>query len=380
LLFRLFIRRAYARIERWVKVVEEKTGKLAETDVIVSVIRLTLWIVAALLFLLALYYYLSQVMFAFPGSRGLAKDLIAFLTEPLISLALGAVALIPDILVLAVIYFLTRYILKIIRLIFVNIDIGVIHLRGFQSAWTWPTYRILRVVVIIFAIVVAYPYIPGSGTTAFQGISIFLGIVLSLGSSSVISNVLAGLFVIYRRSINEGDLIEVNGYVGRVESIVMLETILRTPMNELVSIPNSKLLSSELRNYSKPGRAGGVMISVKVGIGYEEPQRKIEEMLMEAATRTSGLRNQPPPVVLRSELADFAVVYELRVSPQKIDAFPVVKSALYANILDVFNERRVQIMTPAYETDPAEPKIAPIETPEPEPEPEPQPQPPTSSA
>ena len=363
ILNRVFRRRADKRISSWVTMVEQKTGKLAETDVIVSVIRLTLWIIVILLFLIGFYYYLSTVLLSFPASRSLAKDLLGFLSRPLIDLAFGAVAQIPSLLALAVIYFLTRYILKIIRLVFVNIELGVIHVRGFQATWTWPTYRILRVVVIIFAIVVAYPYIPGSGTTAFQGISIFLGIILSLGSSSFISNVLAGLFVIYRRSVNEGDLIEVRGYLGRVESIVLLETILRTPKNELVSIPNSLLLGSELRNYSRPGPTGGVIISTKVGIGYEESHRKIEAMLLEAVSRTPGLKSDPAPVVLRSELGDFAVVYEVRVSPEKVDTIVKLNSALHENILDVFNERGVQIMTPAYERDPEEPKVAPVDTP-----------------
>jgi len=359
ILNRLFMRRANRRIARWVKMVEKKTGKLAETEVVLSVIRLTLWIVVILLFLVGFYYYLSTVLLSFPASRALAKDLLGFLSQPLIGLALGAVEQIPSLLVLAVIYFLARYILKIIRLVFVNIELGVIHIHGFQTTWTWPTYRILRVIVILFAVVVAYPYIPGSGTTAFQGISIFLGVILSLGSSSVISNVLAGLFVIYRRSVNEGDLIEVRGYLGRVESIVLLETILRTPKNELVSIPNSLLLASELKNYSRPGPTDGVVISTQIGIGYEEPHRKIEAMLLEAVSRTPGLKTDPAPAVLRSELGDFAVVYEVRVCPEKVDALVRLRSALHENILDVFNERGVQIMTPAYEGDPAEPKIAP---------------------
>jgi small-conductance mechanosensitive channel len=158
-----------------------------------------------------------------------------------------------------------------------------------------------------------------------------------------------------------GDLIEVRGYTGRVESIVLQETLLRSPKNELVSVPNSLLLSSELRNFSRPGPSGDVMISTQVGIGYEEPQRKIEAMLLEAASRTGGLKPSPAPVVLRSELADFAVVYELRVSPQTVNWLAQLKSDLHANILDVFNERGVQIMTPAYESDPSEPKIAPVE-------------------
>ena len=214
---------------------------------------------------------------------------------------------------------------------------------------------------MICSIVVAYPYIPGSGSDAFQGMTIFLGVILSLGSSSVIGNLLAGLFVIYRRGVNRGDIIEIDGYTGRVESVLVLETLLRTPRSELISIPNSRLLNANLTNYSKPGATDGVILSIRVGIGYEEPQAKIEAMLLESASRTPGLKASPEAFVLRSELADFAVVYELFVYPASIEAMPRLRSDLHASILDVFNEEKVQIMTPAYDRDPEEPKIAPVE-------------------
>jgi small-conductance mechanosensitive channel len=215
--------------------------------------------------------------------------------------------------------------------------------------------------IILFAVVVAYPYIPGSGTAAFQGVTIFLGVLLSFGSSSVISNLLAGLFVIYRRSVNLGDLIGIGGVIGRIEAVNLLETDLRTPKNELVSVPNSQLLGSQLTNYTRYGNGGGLIVHSTVGIGYEEPQRKIEAMLIEAARRTRGVESDPMPFVLRTALADFAVNYEINAYARHVDALPKLQSDLNANILDVFNERKVQIMTPAYERDPEEPKIAPMD-------------------
>ena len=131
--------------------------------------------------------------------------------------------------------------------------------------------------------------------------------------------------------------------------------------NELISIPNSQLLSSELINYTRKGDTDGVVIHTRVGIGYEEPQRKVEAMLLEAVGRTAGLKKEPPPFVLRSELADYAVVYEVNAFPASLDAIPRLKSDLHANILDVFNANQVQIMTPSYIADPEDPKIAPID-------------------
>ena len=247
------------------------------------------------------------------------------------------------------------------RVIFENIELGLIKIKGFEAGWVWPTYRIAKVAVIIFAVIFAYPHIPGSGTTAFQGITIFLGVILSFGSSSVISNLLAGLFVIYRRSVNVGDMILVDGQVGAVESITVLETLLRSVKNELISIPNSQLLGSKVVNYTRRGDTEGILVHTSVGIGYEEPQSRVEAMLLEAAGRTGGLKTEPPPFVLRRQLADYAVVYEVNAFPDEIDALPRLESDLHANILDVFNENRVQIMTPSYMADPEIPKIAPTD-------------------
>jgi small-conductance mechanosensitive channel len=358
---RYLLRRADRRIVSWVQRVESRTGKIAKTDTIVSTTRVTLWAVAFFLFVIVLYYYLSQVLYSFPATRGFAAILLEYFTGPILGIALTIGSEIPDLLMLVVIFFITRYLLKIVRVIFENIELGVIRISGFESAWIWPTYKLAKVGVIIFAVIIAYPYIPGSGTTAFQGITILLGIILSFGSSSVVSNLLAGLFVIYRRSVNVGDWIRVNDRVGLVESITVLETVLRSVKNELISIPNSQLLGAEVVNYTRKGETDGILVHTRVGIGYEEPQRKVEAMLLEAVGRTAGLKSDPAPFVLRSALADYAVVYEVNAFPDAIDALPRLESDLHANILDVFSENHVQIMTPSYIADPEVPKIAPID-------------------
>ena len=169
------------------------------------------------------------------------------------------------------------------------------------------------------------------------------------------------MFVIYRRGINVGDWIEIKDQTGFVESITLLETQLRSSKNELISIPNTQLLGSELTNYTRQGDTNGILLHTSVGIGYEEPQRKVEKMLLEAARRTDGLETKPVPFVLRQALADYAVVYEINAYAKSVNSLPKLKSALHGNILDVFNENLVQIMTPSYESDPETPKIAPTD-------------------
>jgi len=358
---RYLLRRADRKIVSWVQQVENRTGKIAKTDTIVSTTRATLWASAFFLFVIVLYYYLSQILYSYPVTRGVAAILLEYFTGPIFDIALTIVAEIPALLMLVVIFFIVRYLLKIVRLIFENIELGLIRIPGFEPSWIWPTHKMVKIAVIIFGVIVSYPYIPGSGTTAFQGITIFLGVILSFGSSSVVSNLLAGLFVIYRRGINVGDWIKVKDQVGSVEAITVLETLLRSVKNELISIPNSQLLGSELINYTRKGETDGVVIHTRVGIGYEEPQRKVEAMLIEAVGHTAGLKSDPPPFVLRSELADYAVVYEVNAFPASLEAVPRLKSDLHANILDIFNTNHVQIMTPSYIADPEVPKIAPIE-------------------
>ncbi len=360
LALRYLLKRVDKRIVAWVHRVESRTGKIAKTGAIVSTTRVTFWAVAFLFFVIVLYYYLSQILFSFPATRAFAAILLEYFTGPILGIALAIVDEVPDILMLVVIILITRYLLKIVRVIFENIELGVIRISGFESAWIWPTYKLAKVGVIIFAVIISYPYIPGSDTTAFKGITIFLGIILSFGSSSVVSNLLAGLFVIYRRSVNVGDWIRVNDKVGLVESITVLETVLRSVKNELISIPNSQLLGAEVVNYTRKGETDGILVHTRVGIGYEEPHRKVEAMLLEAVERTAGLKSDPAPFVLRSALADYAVVYEVNAFPDAIGALPRLESDLHANILDVFSENQVQIMTPSYIADPAAPKIAPL--------------------
>lgn len=358
------IRYANYRILSWIRRVEDKTGRIARTEAIVSTTRITFWSATFLLFVTGFYYYLSQILFSFPGTRGIAAVLLQYFTGPILDVVRTVGEQVPDLFMIAVIYFLFRYLLKIIRLIFENIEVGMIQIDNFEPDWTWPTYWILKIILILFAIVIAYPYIPGSETAAFKGITILLGVILSFGSTSVVSNLLSGLFVIYRRGINVGDWIEINDHTGFVESITLLETQLRSSKNELISIPNTQLLGSELTNYTRQGKTDGILLHTSLGIGYEEPQSKIERMLLEAAERTDGLKANPSPFVLRQELADYSIVYEINAFAESVNALPKLKSALHSNILDVFNENRVQIMTPSYESDPETPKIAPPESPE----------------
>jgi small-conductance mechanosensitive channel len=307
------------------------------------------------------YVWLHFVLGLFPQTRPLAARLLQLLLDPLGRLASGLVAELPALAFLLVLYFLTLWTLRLVRLFFESVERRQVELANFEPDWAMPTYRIVRIAIVAFALVIAYPYIPGSRSAAFQSVSIFLGVVFSLGSSSVIANVIAGYSMTYRRAFHLGDRIQVGDVFGEVTEIRLQVTHLRTLKNEEVVMPNSILLNSHLVNYSALAGKRGLILHTTVGIGYETPWRQVEAMLLEAAARTPGLMGEPPPFVLQKSLGEFCVVYEINVHCDDPAQMARLYTLLHQNILDVFNEYGVQIMTPAYEGDPEQPKVVPKE-------------------
>lgn len=314
-----------------------------------------------LVLLAGLYVYLHSVLSLFPWTRGLARDLFTFLLEPLRTLGLGLIKIVPKLLFLLVLFLVTRLVLKLLRLFFDGVATGAVVLPNFEAEWAWPTFRLVRLVLVAFAVIIAYPYIPGSETGVFKGISIFIGVLFSLGSSSLIGNLIAGYSMIYRRAFKAGDRVKIGECLGDVEQVRLLVTQLRTPKNEVVVIPNSTILGGEVVNYNTLAQKQGLILHTTVGIGYKTPWRQVEAMLLEAAVRTPGLLREPPPFVLLTALGDFCVTYEINVYCAEPQAMPRLYAELHRSVLDLFNEYGVQIMTPAYEGDPEQPKVVPKE-------------------
>ena len=305
--------------------------------------------------------YLRYTLALFPWTRGTGSRLTTLVVDPLRSMGLGIVDTIPNLVFLAILFLFTRYLLTLVRLFFDSVAAGKVELRNFDSEWAEPTFKLMRLLVIAFAVVVAYPYVPGSDTDAFKGITLFMGIVFSLGSSSLIGNVISGFSMTYRRTFRVGDLVKIGAHVGEVTEMRLLVTHLRTPKNEEVIVPNSTIVGTEVVNYSSMAKARGLILHTTVGIGYETPWRQVEAMLIEAAGRTPGLLRDPSPFVLQTGLGDFCVTYEINVYCDTPGRMRLLYAELHRNILDVFNEYGVQIMTPAYEGDPEQPKVVPKE-------------------
>jgi small-conductance mechanosensitive channel len=318
-----------------------------------------LHIVRVLASLIACLGYANFVLGCFPWTRPLAARGVALLLDPMRTMGSALLASVPNLVFIAVLIVIVRYFLKLALLFFEGIQYGTVTVSGFDRDWALPTYKILRLLIIALAAVVAYPYIPGSQSEAFKGVSIFVGIMFSLGSTSAVANIIAGYMLTYRRAFKVGDRIQVMDLVGDVVETRLQVTHLRSVKNEEMIVPNSQILNSHVVNYSRLAKDSGLILHTTVGIGYETPWRQVESMLLIAAERTSGLLREPPPFVLQKELGDFCVTYEINVYCDCPQESPKLYSLLHRNILDVFNEYGVQIMTPAYEGDPAEAKVVP---------------------
>lgn len=289
---RLIRGRTEARAQKWLADLEVKTGRVVDASALIAAQRLFFRGAAIVIVLAATYYYIARVLREFAYTSTFASILLDTLAGPFLALGAAALAEIPDLLTLVVIILIARYLSKLLWLFFLNIENGLIVLRNFEPEWIWPTHRLARAVLILVAIVVAYPYIPGSGTDAFKGMTILLGVLVSIGSNSVASNLLAGLVVVYKRSVNIGDRIRVGDVIGDVERVSLLDTQIRSLKNEMVSLPNSTLLNNQVTNFTRAGETPDLLIHTTVGIGYDEPRGKVERLLVKAARETLGLKGK----------------------------------------------------------------------------------------
>jgi len=249
---------------------------------------------------------------------------------------------------IAVIIVVTRYILKLISLVFVGIGRGSIRFAGFHEEWAEPTYKIVRFLVIVFAAIACFPYIPGSQSEGFRGISVFLGLLISLGSAAAIGNIIAGVVLTYMRPFQVGDRVKIADTTGDVMEKTLLVTRVRTIKNVDVTIPNAMVLGSHLINFSSSAKNLGLILHTSVTIGYDAPWKTVHELLVSAARATTHILQKPEPFVLQTSLNDFYVTYEINAYTDQANLMAAIYADLHQNIQDKFNEAGVEIMSPHY--------------------------------
>lgn len=348
-----------SRLRQRVAALESASRSIVRAQHIWKVAEALLMFSVGLLMVIVVALGVSEVLSLFPWTRGLGIALHDALVTPLFGAGRAFMDYLPKLVTLLLIVLLFSFLLKMMRTTFEAVEQGRLQFKGFDPEWTWPTFRLMRFGVLAFAVVMAYPFIPGSQSEAFKGMTILLGVLISIGSSSIISNIVAGYSMTYRRAFSIGDRIRVGDTVGDVTERRLLVTHVMTPKNEEVVIPNSIILSSEIVNYSTMAKQDGVIVSSSVGIGYDAPWRQVESMLLLAASRTEGKKPGSTSFVRQKSLNSFDVTYEVYVFCDKAQQMPVLLTELNRQILDVFNEYEVQIMTPSYESDPDTVKIVP---------------------
>ncbi len=295
-----------------------------------------------------LYFYLPLILNFFPWTQRYSDRLVGYVLDPL-GRVLGAfVAYLPNLLLIAIIVFVARYALKVVRLVFGALENGTLTFGGFEREWSEPTYKIVRFLIMAFVAVVMFPYLPGANSDAFKGVSLFLGVLVSFGSSSAIANIVAGTVLTYTRAFNIGDRVRIGETTGDVVDKSLLVTRVRTIKNVDVTVPNAMVLSTHVLNYTAMAAESGIILHTGVTIGYDVPWRQVHQLLIDAAKATSDIVAEPAPFVLQTSLDDFYVSYELNAYTANAKAMARIYGELHANIQDAFNAGGVEIMSPHY--------------------------------
>jgi small-conductance mechanosensitive channel len=347
-LFRFLNVKLYGVKDRFIKGVQIRNYEFLsaekEMQVIMWIMNAIKWVVIVIL----IYSALPILFSIFPATKGIAETLLGYIWKPFKTMFLSFFAYFPNIITIAVILFITNYILKFLKFISQEIQDEKFVIPGFYADWSKPTFNILRFLLYAFALVIIFPYLPGSDSPVFQGMSVFLGLLVSMGSSSAISNLIAGLVITYMRAFKIGDRVKIGETVGDVLEKTALVTRIRTIKNETITIPNSSILTGHTINYSSSVKRYELILHTTITIGYDVPWKQVHELLLQAAKRTDLLMNDPAPFILQTSLDDFYVSYELNAYTEHPKMSALIYSHLHQHIQDLFNEHQIEIMSPHY--------------------------------
>lgn len=344
--------RLAAKLESWrgtrIPPLKIQTFELISAEQLTNILKWLVDKVKLLIYLMLLYIFIPIFFSYFPRTRGYVLKYLDYIVAPFKTIFQGILAFIPNLVFIVITIYLVRYLIKLMRLIFTEVQTGRVTFPGFHRDWAQPTFKLLRFLAVVLTVVLISPYIPGFGSPAFQGISIFFGLLLSLGSTAAIANVVAGAALTYMRPFKVGDRVRIADTVGDVIEKTLLITRVQTIKNVEVTIPNSMVLGSHMINFSVLAQEGRLIIHTAVTIGYDVPWRQVHELLIEAAKATPGIVPEPAPFVLQTALNDYSVAYELNAYSADAQHILGIQSELHQNIQDKFNEEGVEIMSPAF--------------------------------
>lgn len=297
---------------------------------------------------LQLLITIPLIFIIFPQTEGLAFRLLGYIWNPIRGIFVGVINYIPNLFTIIIIWYAVKYLVRFVRYLAQELESERLKIKGFFPDWAMPTFHIIRFLLYAFMIAMIYPYFPGATSGVFQGISVFVGLIVSLGSSTVIGNIIAGLVITYMRPFKPGDRIKLNETIGNIIEKTPLVTRIRTPKNEVVTVPNSFIMSSHTVNYTTSAQEYGLIIHVEISIGYDIPWRQVNKLLIEAALNTPGVQSEPRPFVLETSLSDWYPIYQINAYIKEADKMSQIYSDLYQNLQDIFNEAGIEILSPHY--------------------------------
>lgn len=329
------------RIQNLEIISEERT-----TSLLISLVKL----LRIILTLGILYIFVPLILSFFPWTRRLGQIIFSHILAALAQIGQGFVNYLPNICIVLVVGLITFYAIRFIQPIFNEIEQGTLPIPGFYPEWAGPTFNLFRVLIIALALIIAVPYLPGSNSPAFQGVSLFLGVLFSLGSTSAVANVVSGIILIYTRAFQVGDRVKIADALGDVVEKTLLVTRIRTPKNVLITIPNAAVLGGNVINFSASVRESQepLVLHTTITLGYDVPWRNVYQVLMDAAQATEGILTDPAPFVLQTSLDDFYVSYELNTYTNAPGQIPRIYSRLHENLQDKCNEADIEILSPHY--------------------------------
>ena len=346
--------RVINRLQRWIQAWEDKLAFAIHPQQAINsfifLVNLAKWS----LVIMAGYQWATFSLRQFPYSRPWGEKLHSYLIDTITEILLAIVGALPGLLVIFIIVLLTRFASQLLKAFFARIESGEVTVPWMAEETAKPTRKLSQGLLWLFAFAMAYPYLPGSNTEAFRGLSVLVGIMLSIGGSGLVGQAASGLIMIYSRVLREGEYVKIGEIEGFVTMVGIFSTKVRTASGEEVNVPNTLIGSSTTVNSSRLVEGDGLVVHTTVTIGYDTPWRQVHGMLMKAAENTIGLRSEPKPFVSQTALSDFYVEYRLNAQVDRPEFRRIALTALHANIQDVFNEYGVQIMSPHYENDPLE--------------------------
>jgi len=349
-LFSLLTKRIDASGNEKIKPLVIKKLKLLTTKQIISIINALLRLLKYFITIFILFLTVPLAFSFFPSTKDIASTMLNHILTPIKNIAVDIVKYIPNLITIIIIIVITRYILRGIKFFTVQIEKGKLVLPGFYADWAVPTYRILQVLLWAFTVAVVYPYLPGSDSRAFQGVSVFIGIIFSLGSSNAIGNLVAGLVITYMRPFKIGDRVEIRDITGFVVEKTLMVVRLKTHKNEYVTFPNLMILGSSIINYntSSDEDEEGLILHTEVTIGYSTPWQTVHEILIDAALATECVLKKPKPFVLQTKLDDFYAYYQINCYTKEVGKIPGIYAGLYENIQNGFKKAGLDITSPHY--------------------------------